>query len=384
MAMNILMGQLAANGDCLYATILARQIRHDHPDCNLVWAVSRSCASMVENNPDIDSCWTLPLPEGQEAGWYWFQHEAHRMLEKGEFDRIVLSQVWPANFQRFDGTVRPSLLRAYGAPITVPIQPVLALSASECDSADAFMKSSGAADLSHRILFECASNSGQSDVTPAFALRVAELVLAQQPDTAFIMSSAQPVQSDDRRIVSAHGIPLRQNAALSRHCSLLVGCASGVTVTTTSTSGASLPMIQLLKSGRSVYASFEHDHRHWGLPTEGIIELLDASPEQAAECILDACRAGIAAAKERHHMAIPLDFAFYWKLVNGSLMKKGRYIDTAASLSVTAERYGWLPELLHLARKKVAWMLPHDTRYAFPSRRREAERFLETIHSVSP
>jgi hypothetical protein len=382
--MNILMGQLAANGDCLYATILARQIRKDHPGCNLIWAVSRSCRGMVENNPDIDALWELPLQEGQEPGWYWFEHEARLMLEKGEFGRVILSQVWPANFQRFDGTVRPSILRSYGAPITVPIQPVLALTAEEFESVDNFAKSTGIADRTHRILFECASASGQSDVTPEFAVKVAELVLPRQPDTVFVMSSATPAQSDDRRIVSAHMIPLRQNAALSRHCSLLVGCASGVTVTTTSTAGAPLPMIQLLKGGRSVYASFEHDHRHWGLPTDDIIEMQDASPEQAAQCILDACRGGIAAAKQRHHIAISLDFAFYWKLINGSLMKKGRYIDAAASLSVTAERYGWLPELLNLARKKVAWMLPHDPRYAFPSRRREAEQFLEAIWSVSP
>jgi hypothetical protein len=382
--MNILLGQLAANGDCLYATILARQIRQDNPRCNLVWAVSSACASMVENNPDIDACWQLPLPDGQEAGWYWFQHEAQRMLENGEFDRVVLSQVWPANFQRFDGTVRPSLLRAYGAAITVPIQPVLSLTEAEIAAVEAFVRSTGVADRTHRILFECASNSGQSDVTPAFAVRVAELVLARLPDAAFVLSSAHAVASDDARIVSAHTISLRQNAALSRHCSLLVGCASGVTVATTSTSGAPLPMIQLLKGGRSVYASFEHDHRHWGLPTDGIVEMLDASPEQAAQCILDACRGGIAAAKQQHHMQIPLDFAFYWKLINGSLMKKGRYIDAAASLTATAERYGWLPELLALARKKVAWMLPHDARYAFPNRRRDVDQFLETIHSVSP
>ena len=38
--MKVSLVQLDANGDCLYATTIARQIKQDYPGCHLTWWIS--------------------------------------------------------------------------------------------------------------------------------------------------------------------------------------------------------------------------------------------------------------------------------------------------------------------------------------------------------
>jgi ADP-heptose:LPS heptosyltransferase len=49
--------QLISNGDCLYATTVARQIKNDYPNCHLTWAVSSMCRKTLDLNPYIDEIW---------------------------------------------------------------------------------------------------------------------------------------------------------------------------------------------------------------------------------------------------------------------------------------------------------------------------------------
>ena len=112
----ILLGQLGANGDCLYATILARQLRNDYPKAHISWAISSQCVDLLRNNPDIDEAWEIPVGgwDQHEAMWRVFEREASRGSIQRDYDLVLLSQIWPNNFQNFDGTVRPSILRSYG------------------------------------------------------------------------------------------------------------------------------------------------------------------------------------------------------------------------------------------------------------------------------
>ena len=50
----ILLVQLFSNGDCLYATTIARQIKNDYPGCHLTWAIAGFCKSIIANNPFVD------------------------------------------------------------------------------------------------------------------------------------------------------------------------------------------------------------------------------------------------------------------------------------------------------------------------------------------
>jgi len=144
----ILLGQLGANGDCLYATILARQLRHDHPKAHITWAISSQCAGLLKNNPDIDEIWQIPIAgwEQHETIWRVFEREAMRSYVERSYDFVLLSQIWPNNFRNFDGTVRPSILRSYGRPITVPIENVIRLTPEEIAHVERFGLADGALD----------------------------------------------------------------------------------------------------------------------------------------------------------------------------------------------------------------------------------------------
>ena len=74
----ILLGQLAANGDCVYATTVARQIKADDPECHLTWAIGSSYRQVIAHNPHVDAVWEVPYSRKEDAiaTWRAFEREA--------------------------------------------------------------------------------------------------------------------------------------------------------------------------------------------------------------------------------------------------------------------------------------------------------------------
>ncbi len=379
----ILLGQLGANGDCLYATILARQIRHDHPDAHITWAISEQCAGLLRNNPHIDEIWKIDMPEwaGAELAWRVFEREAVRRMLRHEFDRVYLSQIWPNNFQYYDGTIRPSILRSYGAPITVPIENVIVLDREEQANVDDFVRQNALDAFEHRILFECSAKSGQSFVTPQLAQEIARHLYARLPSACVLFSTHLPMRLDHPNSRYVGVLSLRETAALTHHCTLFVGAGSGGTVAATSTAAAKcLPIVQLLSASTSVYASFAHDFEHFGLPSERIMEMTCEDPATIALAIATVCTEGIATAQTRHSMRIAVRFEHYCNLITHNLLSQDRYLDAAQSLLTTAGRYGWQRELREFGMLKLAPYLARDPDWIHAHRRRAADEFLGALH----
>ena len=70
--MRVALVQLAAYGDCLFATLVARQIKRDHPGCHLTWVIGDKCASILDGNPHVDAVHKIVLSSRDEAlssGW---------------------------------------------------------------------------------------------------------------------------------------------------------------------------------------------------------------------------------------------------------------------------------------------------------------------------
>lgn len=371
----ILLGQLGANGDCLYATILARQLRQDHPNAHIVWAISSQCAELLANNPDVDEVWTIPIQgwEHHETMWRVFEREALARYVRRDFDHLLLSQIWPNNFRNFDGTVRPSILRSYGRPITVPIENVINLTPNEIGQVEAFVGKHHLNESTYNILFECSSKSGQSFVTPALAQEVARHLYKSLPDARVIFSTHLPMAIDDTRSAYAGVVSLREAAHLTHYCRLFVGSGSGASVAASSTAAKPLPMIQLLSASTSVFASFAHDYDYFNLKDRQILELTDEDPRRIAACIATACKQGISAAIDMYDSRIPVRFDHYFGLITQMLLDKHRYIDAARSLMCTAERYGWRPELVAFARNHVIDRLPVDPSWLFSDNKRVQE-----------
>jgi hypothetical protein len=343
----ILLGHLAARGDCLYATAIARQIKVDYPGCILTWGISSMCRDILRGNPDVDEIWEFPMQNHREmiSAWQAFEMEAVNRYQQGDFDEVFLTQISPNNFHNFDGTVRSSIFRAYPRPITVSITPVLNLFSEEIEEVNKFVKTH---HLSHRknvILFECSSNSGQSFVNPDYALEVAKKLLIKLPDSSVILASHIPIESNDERIISSSRLSFRSHAELSKHCHLLVGCSSGISWLCTSNWAKPLPKIQVLSASTSVYASMVHDFDYCGLPTDHIVEMTDCSVEQLADCIYLALVQDITAARLKYHQKIELEFTFYLSLIRDFLLKTGEYEKVFLSLLNTINRYGWQSQL---------------------------------------
>lgn len=344
----ILLGQLGSNGDCLYTTILARQIKHDYPNCHLTWAVSSICKGTVEENPFVDEIWEIPLAGWADmaAAWYDFESQAKARAERGDFDEIFLTQIYPNNFQNYDGTVRPSIFRAYPKPITVPIQNILKLGSNEVEKVQIFAEKHNLDRSSHVILFECASKSGQSFVTPSYALYVAQGIISLLPDCQVILSSNFPIPQGNPGIIDGSKLSLRETAELTKYCHLFIGCSSGITQIALTDWAKPLPMIQLLSKSTSAYGSIAHDFEYWGMSSEQILEMTDVPVEQLIECVYTAFTKGFPEARHNFHQPIEIDFNYYLGYVNGFILQKTeQYFKAVRSILYTVERYGWHPQL---------------------------------------
>jgi hypothetical protein len=349
----ILLGQLASKGDCLYATAIARQIKKDYPGCRLTWGIGTFARDVIEGNPDVDEIWEFPMANRHEMDYAWkkFATEARRRRRQGDFDRIFLTQINPSNYQNFDGTVRASIFRGYPGQITVPVQPVIRLSEEEVASVARFAARHDLRSFGSVILFECAGASGQTFVTPDFALAVSRIVTSRVPGTAIILSSNVPVRSGDPRIIDGSDVKFRENAELTRYCALVVGCSSGISWLCTSDWARPLPFIQLLKKSTGVFASMYHDARYFGLPTENILEMTDTTPERVAECMVMACCEGFSAARDRFHETIRVQLDLYIEGFMKSTLRSGHPEKVIKSLWNVYKRYGAGPFKEYLVRK---------------------------------
>lgn len=345
----ILLGHLASFGDCLYATTLAKQIKADYPDSHLTWAIGSIYSSVLIGNPHVDEVWEIPIKNRDAIAEAWFQF-ADQALEKhknGEFDQIFLTQIYPDNYKTYDGTLRASILRFYGKPITVGVTPVIYLTEEEIKNVYDFAQTNNLINNEKVVLFECSAKSEQSFVTEKFAIELAQKIANNLPDWKILMSSniSVPKSMQYGNIIDASSLSFRENAELTKYCSLLIGCSSGISWLTTSSWAKKLPMIQLLKADKSMYASFIYDHKYHGLSTDHIIEITDTSAEKVLLCILTVINEGFTIARSRFHQEIALNFTFYFQTIAAVLYRR-KLRQFRYSLFYTVKRYGLHPNLI--------------------------------------
>ena len=374
----ILLGHLASNGDCLYATAIAQQIKKDFPGCHLTWAISTLCRPILVNNPDVDEVWEVPMADwsAMRSAWTLFEREAYHLADAGQFDHVFLTQIYPGRLANYDGTVRPSIFRNFGRALTVPVDAIIRLDSEESAAVDAWFAGTAASDASQVVLFECSSKSGQSFLTVQSALALAEAITQMRRRTVVIISTHEPFATDNPRIVNGCALSIRQVARLTQHVDLFVGCGSGLTVAATSEAAKpALPKIQILRRATSVYASFRHDFAYFGKPTAQFMELTSEDPAHLEQALTAAVCDGFAAAKARFDDPVPLTFDWYLDQIRGTLVDVGRYVEAMQSLLITAGRYGWHPDLRRFGRRFVLPFLQDDPCAALPHRRSEAEQF---------
>ena len=258
----------------------------------------------MSNSSSSSKCWDLDI-------WQHFKTCALERVKHGDFDKIFFLQICPDNAQNFDGTIRSTLFRGYLRPITVPITPIMRLSADEVENVRRFADVNSLKNKSNVILFECMPGSNQSFLTLELALEIAQKVVSARNDTVIVISSHIPSRPPDSRIIDGSVLSFRENAELTKYCSLLVGCSSGISWLATSDWAKPLPMVQILKKDAPWAASFILDHERFGLPTDNIIEIYDPSMDKTAECITSVLTRGFAATKFEFHGTMPMRSGTY-------------------------------------------------------------------------
>jgi hypothetical protein len=259
------------------ATTVARQIKNDYPGCHLTWAISQKCKQVIENNPFVDEIWPIgnePYDHPHDDVWRRTKAEALRRQSNGQFDLVLFTQIYPENFNNFDGTTRSSIFRSYPGKITVPIDPVLHLLQSEVERVAQFASEHALHKYKNVILFECSPSSRQSPMTLEKAIRISAQIVEELQDTAIIVSSHHSFRSSSPAVIDGSVLTFRENAELSKYCTLLLGCSSGITWLLTSNWAKKIPTIQFL--GRDPcwhsFASVRYDHQFWGLATDHVLE----------------------------------------------------------------------------------------------------------------
>lgn len=303
----ILLVQLYSNGDCLYATTVARQIKHDFPGCRLTWAIAAACRNIIANNPYVDDVEVVTdVAKSDTAAYLGYESSVWKRKAAGEWDEVFITDHIGANLAYYDGSIRSSIFRAYRRPVTVPVTPVLQLTEEETGRVQQFTARHGLAQYDHVVLFEFAPQSGQIRITREMALEITEKII-RRPRTAVILSSAHRIEHSSPAIIDGSSLSLRETAGLTHFCSLLIGCSSGISWISTSSAAKPLPMVQLVDAGARWANPVSRDFRRFHLPVENVIDLVRFTGEEIAACVSDAM-ADFAAAREKYNQPVPLQF----------------------------------------------------------------------------
>lgn len=307
MSKKIILIQLYSNGDCLYATTVAKQIKQDFPGCQLTWAISSSCKTIISNNPFVDDVLEVnTVPKNDAPALRAFKNKILNQKKQGFYDEVFFVHNADANHAFYDGSIRSSILRAYPHPITVPVQPVLRLYPAEISHSEKFALEHKLSEYDHVILFEYAPQSGQNNVTVELAIEVAEKIIDNN-NYAIILSSANKFSHSNAAIIDGSNLTLRETAALSHYCTFLLGSSSGITWITTSEAGKILPMVQLLNPTSKWINSVSRDFEMFSIPSKGVIELLDFDVNTIVECVHSALK-DFGNARDKFNQPVPLTF----------------------------------------------------------------------------
>ena len=210
------------------------------------------------------------------------------------------------NQANYDGCIRSTIFRGYPYTVTVPVQPVLRLFDSEISNVKSFSLEHSLQSYKHKILFEFAPLSGQSKITREMALQIAENVTADK-DVAVILSSGNKIHHSKKNIIDGSALTLRETAALTHHCSLLLGCSSGITWISTSDAARPLPMIQILNPDTTWVNPISRDFKRFGLDASQVIEMAKIDTEIIITCVKQAL-VDFKLAKKIFNQEIPLQF----------------------------------------------------------------------------
>jgi hypothetical protein len=321
--LKVLLVQLGANGDCLFVTAIAKQIKEtDSPGCHLVWLIGSKYKYAALNNPYIDEIIEWPVYNADDL--YRERNNIDKIVSKlssaDEYKYIFITDYYVPNLKNWYGTTRSSILRCYPHKIK-DITPVMCVSNEEKENVRNFCYKFGVNRNYFNILVEASPQSNQSSMSMTAALYIADQIAILHPGIKFIISSPTTIPYSRPYIIDASSISWRENAELANYCDLLLGCSSGISWLCLSNWVNSINMVQVIDprhmNGR-VSASVKHDFMYHGLSTDKIIELYNPANQKIIDCISSIYEKGFA------HSRRIFDSSNYYTFVNRKFLKNAK------------------------------------------------------------
>lgn len=246
-------------GDILNATIIARQIRSDHPDAHVVWYTAAQYAFILDGNPDVDEI--VPLEGDPKA----LDSRIEKLRRERDWDAFYI----PAPYLAYDklpgGDLTELMLATYDRPITVPLRPVLVLSQQEVERARQWW-----AQLPSdrpRILVETEFFSQQSPWDPSYAIALIEALKQHRPVFVFTAKNRPPYLDVLRNVYPDCvwcDLPFRLNAELYNLCDAFIGVSSAISCLSNSTwCRSDVPHIEVVSGPHWSTWHFQHHTQRW-------------------------------------------------------------------------------------------------------------------------
>src|ERR1700712_812650 len=105
-AQKIILVQLYSNGDCLYATTVARQIKNDFPGCHLTWAIAAFCKTIIANNPYVDEVMEVnTVAKNDIAALRRFKKKIYSLQKEGLYNKVFIVHNGDTNQAYYDGSI---------------------------------------------------------------------------------------------------------------------------------------------------------------------------------------------------------------------------------------------------------------------------------------
>jgi ADP-heptose:LPS heptosyltransferase/glycosyltransferase involved in cell wall biosynthesis/2-polyprenyl-3-methyl-5-hydroxy-6-metoxy-1,4-benzoquinol methylase len=209
-------------GDILLCTPIARQLKANEPDCEVVWFTAEKYKFILENNPFIDR--VVPF-EGEPLT---LDTCIPQLKSKNSWTQFFT----PAAYMNRDKTPGGSLPQLVKGSVdfawTVPFVPVMRLSETEKANADAYWNSLPAGK---KILIETEFDSQQSPLTQDYLVKLLEVLSPVNPVFIFTAKN-KPLGYDQLKSRYSKIIwcqePFRLNAEFYNRCDAFVGVSSGI------------------------------------------------------------------------------------------------------------------------------------------------------------
>jgi hypothetical protein len=147
-------------------------------------------------------------------------------------------------------------------------------------------------------------------------------------------------------------LSLRETAALSHYCTLLLGSSSGISWICTSGAAKSLPMVQLLDKNAYVFNPLSVDFTKRGQSTDNLIELYNFTIDRIEACVKSIFDSGFAAGRQQFNQPVIFTFRLFRGIIH-HFLKQGKISQVIRFIRLNLAEHGYNRAMLLMMARGI-------------------------------